>query len=115
MFDVFSQGLGMLPLLRGGRSRSINWENRFGEKGGACKAASPLGPSRKGSACIDRIQAGDDLEVADFRAALTGDGSVVVRDKTRSFDFRVVAELSAREREIIADGGLLAHVARSRA
>ena len=64
------------------------------------------------AADYDRIQAGDDLEVADFRAALTGDGSVVVRDKTQGFDFRVVTELSNREREIIADGGLLAHVAR---
>ena len=65
MFDVFSQGLGMLPLLRGGRSRSINWENRRGEKGGACRAASPLGPSRKGSACIDRIQAGETVDLMD--------------------------------------------------
>ena len=64
------------------------------------------------AADYDRVQSGDDLEVADFRAALTGDGSVVVRDKTQGFDFRVVTELSNREREIIADGGLLAHVAR---
>ncbi|MBQ6925646.1 MAG: aconitate hydratase, partial [Kiritimatiellae bacterium] len=64
------------------------------------------------AADYDRVQAGDDLEVADLRAALTGDGTLVVRDKTQGFDFRVVAGLSAREREIIADGGLLAHVAR---
>ena len=60
----------------------------------------------------DRVGQGDDLKVADFRAALSGDGSLVVRDNTQGFDFRVVTELSAREREIIADGGLLAHVAR---
>ena len=47
--------LGGLPLLRPGRSCSINGENRTGEKGGACHADSPLGFSRKGSPCIDCI------------------------------------------------------------
>ena len=41
--------LGAMPMLRGGRSCSINWENRTGEKGAGCKAASDLGPGRKGS------------------------------------------------------------------
>ena len=50
--------LGGLPLLRQGRSCSINGENRTGEKGGACHADSALGHSRKGSPCIDCIPSG---------------------------------------------------------
>ena len=50
--------LGGLPLLKRGRSCSINGENRTGEKGGACHADSPLGFSRKGSPCIGCIPSG---------------------------------------------------------
>lgn len=53
-----SSMLSSLPFLRSGRSCSINAENRNGEKGGACHADSPLGHSRKGSPCIDRIPSG---------------------------------------------------------
>ena len=31
--NFFQNGLSSLPLLREGKSRSINWENRNGEKG----------------------------------------------------------------------------------
>ena len=45
--NFFQNGLSSLPLLREGKSRSINWENRNGEKGKGGMAASGLGPSRK--------------------------------------------------------------------
>ena len=62
MFDLS----GMM-MLRNGRSRSINWENRNGEKGAGCKAASVLGPSRKGSPCIGTIESGETVTLADIK------------------------------------------------
>lgn len=56
--DYFQNSLAGLPLLRKGKSRSINWENRNGEKGKGGMAASHLGPSRKGSPCIPVLEAG---------------------------------------------------------
>ena len=40
---MFNSGLENLFLLRNGKSRSINWENRNGEKGRGGMAASDLG------------------------------------------------------------------------
>ena len=61
----------------------------------------------------DRVEAGDEIVADDFRAALRGDGTLTLRDKTRGFDFKVVANLTERERAIVAAGGLLAQVAHS--
>lgn len=61
--------LSGLPLLKNGRSCSINWENRTGEKGNACKAASSLGPSRKGSPCIGAIKPGETVTLAELHGA----------------------------------------------
>ena len=72
MSPDFYPGLYALPLLKQGRSCSVNAENRTGEKGGACRAGSPLGPSRKGSPCIDRIPAGHTETLMD----LVGSGAV---------------------------------------
>ncbi len=58
MFFSSPSFLSGLPVLRQGRSCSINGENRTGEKGAACRKDSALGHSRKGSPCIDRIPAG---------------------------------------------------------
>ena len=55
-----------LPRLKAGRSGSINWENRDGAKGGACRAASVLGPSRKGSPCIPLIRSGETVTLMDL-------------------------------------------------
>ena len=49
---MFNSGLENLFLLRNGKSRSINWENRNGEKGRGGMAASGLGQGRKGSPCV---------------------------------------------------------------
>lgn len=55
-----------MAAIRPVKSRSINWENRNGEKGAGCKAASALGPSRKGSPCIGRIEAGETVSLMDI-------------------------------------------------
>lgn len=46
---IFPGDISKLPYLTHGKSRAINAENRTGEKGKGGMAASPLGPSRKGS------------------------------------------------------------------
>ena len=58
--------LGALPLLKSGQSRSINWENRTGEKSKACIEASGLGPSRKGSPCIRAIRSGETVVLGEI-------------------------------------------------
>lgn len=64
--------MGSLPLLKSGRSVSVNWENRTGAKGAACQASSALGKSRKGSPCIPSIAAGETVTLA----KLTGSGAI---------------------------------------
>ena len=63
---MIEYSLGKLPLLRTGKSRSINWENRTGEKGRGGIACSELGPSRKGSPCIPLIGAGECVTLAEI-------------------------------------------------
>lgn len=63
---LFSNGLSGIPLLSHGRSRAINWENRTGEKGRGGMAASPLGPSRKGSPCIPKLEPGSVTTLAEM-------------------------------------------------
>lgn len=62
MFDM-----GGLPFFTGGKSRSINWENRTGGKGKGGMASSDLGPSRKGSPCIPRIAANEAVTLAEIQ------------------------------------------------
>ena len=50
-----------------GESRCINAENPTGEKGRAARAASPLGPSRKGSPCLKDIAPGQTRVLADIQ------------------------------------------------
>ena len=61
MFD-----LAGLPLLRNGKTRSINWENQKGEKGKGGMAASGLGVGRKGSPCIPKVMAGETVTLAEI-------------------------------------------------
>ena len=53
-------------------SRSINAENRKGEKGRGGMASSVLGPSRKGSPCLLNIAPGSVTELCD----ITGPGMI---------------------------------------
>ncbi|MEU0922907.1 DUF2961 domain-containing protein [Streptomyces samsunensis] len=68
---MFTQWSALSPN-RGVRSRSINAENRTGAAGGAGRAASPLGPGRKGSAYLP-LPAGESLTLAEI------DGPGVIR------------------------------------
>lgn len=63
---MFYGSLSGLPLLKKGKSRSINWENRTGEKGKGGMAASDLGPSRKGSPCIPGLEPGETVTLAEI-------------------------------------------------
>lgn len=57
--------LAALTIPSAGRSRCINAENPTGGAGRAGMAASPLGPSRKGSPCIQTIRAGESVTLMD--------------------------------------------------
>lgn len=63
--NFFQNPLGTLPLIDGGRSRSISMENPTGAKGGGGKAAGILGPGRKGSPAIRNLPSGAVVTLAD--------------------------------------------------
>ena len=63
---IFPGDISKMPYLTHGKSRAINAENRTGEKGKGRMAASPLGPSRKGSPCLNNIQPGQEEFLADI-------------------------------------------------
>lgn len=64
--NSFLGGMQGVPRRIAGRSRSINWENRTGEKGAACRAASALGTGRKGSPCIPSLASGERVALAEI-------------------------------------------------
>ena len=66
---IFPGDISKLPYLTHGKSRAINAENRTGEKGKGGMAASPLGPSRKGSPCLKNIQPGQEEILADIEGS----------------------------------------------
>lgn len=55
MYNEFGGTLSNLALAKHRKSRAINAENPRGEKGKGGMAASDLGPSRKGSPCLNDI------------------------------------------------------------
>ena len=59
----------------------------------------------------DMIAKGDKLVIGGLRAAVAGDGRAVVRNVTRGMSFAVTTSLSARQKTILINGGLLAAVA----
>jgi hypothetical protein len=67
--DSFYNAQNSLYMLKSGRSCSINWENRKGEKGKACMDASSLGPSRKGSPCIRAIKADETVVLGEINGS----------------------------------------------
>ncbi|MFV0502397.1 MAG: hypothetical protein ACK5LT_00270 [Lachnospirales bacterium] len=71
--EYFQNSLSTLPTLKGGKSRSINLENKKGEKGARGKAASHLGVSRKGSPCVPLLKSGKKVVLAGF------DGPAVIQ------------------------------------
>ena len=97
LYQPFSNSLTGLPLLKGGRSRSINAENPRGEKGAAGTAASHLGPSRKGSPALRDVKAGSPVTLAE----IAGPGViqhiwVTVDKKTSPADCFVLRDLVLR-------------------
>ena len=65
--------LDSLAVAAPGRTRCVNAENPAGGKGTAATAASALGPSRKGSPCIQTVKAGESVTLMDV------DGPGVIR------------------------------------
>lgn len=63
--------------------------------------------SFENSADYDRIEQGDQLEFPEVVAALESGQSVLVKNVTKGFEFRSLANLSPRQVQIIKAGGLL--------
>lgn len=95
--DLFSNSLGQLPLLRSGKSRCVNWENRNGEKGKGGMEASNLGPSRKGSPCIPLLAAGETKVLADIEdTAVIQHIWITVTDRTSDKNRFILRDLVLR-------------------
>ncbi len=85
-----------LAKLKKGKSRAVNAENPNGEKGKGGMAASPLGPSRKGSPCIKELTSGSTTTLCDIE----GPGEIrhiwiTVTDRTEC-DYHVLRDLVIR-------------------
>ena len=94
---MFDCGLQNIFRLKNGHSRSINWENRNGEKGKGGMASSDLGPSRKGSPCIPKIEAGETVTLGEIQ----GEGMIqhiwiTVTDRTSERNRYVLRDLVLR-------------------
>ncbi len=59
----------------------------------------------------DAVSQGDVLSFDGLLDTVSGDGTAVVRDETAGREFKVVCRLSDRQKAIIADGGLMKHIA----
>ena len=66
MYNEFGGTLSNLALAKHRKSRAINAENPRGEKGKGGMAASDLGPSRKGSPCLNDIASGQTVTLAEI-------------------------------------------------
>ena len=66
MYNEFGGTLSNLALAKHRKSRAINAENPHGEKGKGGMAASHLGPSRKGSPCLNDIEPGATVTLAEM-------------------------------------------------
>lgn len=94
---MFDNNLQNIFQLRNGQSRSINWENRNGEKGKGGMASGNLGPSRKGSPCIPKIEAGETVTLGEIQ----GEGMIqhiwiTVTDRTSERNRYVLRDLVLR-------------------
>ncbi len=55
----------------------------------------------------DRIEAGDELAIADTDKAIASGETVTVRNVTKDYEFTCLVKLAPRQRKILAAGGLL--------
>lgn len=63
--NFFTNSMAWLPVIDGGRSRSISMENPTGEKGKGGMASGVLGPGRKGCPAIRNLPSGQTRILAD--------------------------------------------------
>ena len=73
MYNEFGGTLSNLALAKHRKSRAINAENPRGEKGKGGMAASDLGPSRKGSPCLNDIASGQTVTPVSYTHLLRSD------------------------------------------
>ena len=97
MYNEFGGTLSNLALAKHRKSRAINAENPRGEKGKGGMAASDLGPSRKGSPCLNDIASGQTVTLAEIE----GPGAInhiwiTVDAKTTDADCFVLRDLVLR-------------------
>ena len=95
--SILMGNMNSLPLIEPGRSRAINAENPYGEKGRGGTAAGNLGKSRKGSPCIGEIKPGETKLLGE----IDGPGVIqhiwiTVTDKTSEKDCFVLRDLVLR-------------------
>ena len=69
MYGGWIGSLGALPFAKHGKSRAINCENPYGEKGKGGMAESKLGPSRKGAPCIQGLAPGSVTTLAQIEGS----------------------------------------------
>lgn len=62
---------------------------------------------------FETIKQGDHLAFENPRSALENDETLAVKNVTKALTYRTRANLTARERQILLDGGLLAHIRNS--
>jgi aconitate hydratase len=55
----------------------------------------------------DKVAQGDELEISNVRGTLQSKGRMMVKDRTKNFEFEVKYELTDRQREIVLAGGML--------
>ncbi len=55
----------------------------------------------------DKIDQMDDLELKGLKASMQSADEITITNKTKGFDFKVKLDLSSRQREMLAAGGLL--------
>lgn len=55
----------------------------------------------------DKIEQGDDLEIADVRKLITAGSDLLVQNQTKGYSFSVTCNLSARQKQIVLAGGAL--------
>ena len=94
--SMISSEIESLANFKKGRSRAINAENPYGEKGKGGMSASDLGPSRKGSPCLRELEPGSVTTLGE----IAGPGEIkhiwiTVTDRTEQ-DYYVLRDLVLR-------------------
>lgn len=89
----FANPLSAMYALDSGRSRSICAENKTGAKGQGGKAASNLGPSRKGSPCITLLPNQENVLAEIHSAGIINHIWITLPDRTNDADCFILRDL----------------------